>query len=193
MKNKLNIFQWILVAISVIGVLANGLHFSSLFLLPAAVLAAPIPLIRDYLKEKTKISGGIAVLLAVAVLVLGIAISPQPSSEDITSSTPSSSLPSAENSFAASSDTGSSQQQDSSSETSSKPSESSSAPSSSASSVQSKPSGNNSRVENEEKVWISKTGKKYHSNPNCGNMKNPSQVTITQAKEQNRTPCSNCW
>ncbi len=42
-------------------------------------------------------------------------------------------------------------------------------------------------------VWIPKTGHKYHSNPNCSNMKNPSQVTINQAKDRGYTPCSKCY
>lgn len=42
-------------------------------------------------------------------------------------------------------------------------------------------------------VWISGSGKKYHSNPNCSNMKNPWQVTIGEAQAQGRTPCKKCY
>lgn len=41
-------------------------------------------------------------------------------------------------------------------------------------------------------VWLSKTGKKYHRNPNCGNMKNPIEATLEEALSQGRTPCSKC-
>lgn len=41
-------------------------------------------------------------------------------------------------------------------------------------------------------VWISKTGKKYHSNPNCSNMKNPSQITEERAIDMRLEPCSKC-
>jgi len=42
-------------------------------------------------------------------------------------------------------------------------------------------------------VWIPRTGKKYHSNPNCSNMKNPSQVDIAVAKNRGYGPCSKCY
>ncbi len=42
-------------------------------------------------------------------------------------------------------------------------------------------------------VYIPKSGSKYHSRPNCGNMKNPSQVTLAEAKRLGHsTPCANC-
>ena len=42
-------------------------------------------------------------------------------------------------------------------------------------------------------VWIPKTGKKYHSNASCSNMKNPTQVTLSEAKSGDYTPCSRCY
>lgn len=45
----------------------------------------------------------------------------------------------------------------------------------------------------ENMVWLSRTGKKYHSNSSCSNMKNSSQVTLSQAQAQGRTPCSKCY
>lgn len=42
-------------------------------------------------------------------------------------------------------------------------------------------------------VWISKTGKKYHSTPSCSNMKNPSQVSLETAKARGFTACKKCW
>ena len=42
-------------------------------------------------------------------------------------------------------------------------------------------------------VWISKTGKKYHRNSGCSNMKNPSQVSKSVAEGRGLTPCSKCW
>ncbi len=42
-------------------------------------------------------------------------------------------------------------------------------------------------------VWVSKTGKKYHSHSGCSNMKNPSQVTVAEADARGLTPCSKCW
>lgn len=56
----------------------------------------------------------------------------------------------------------------------------------------------NQVVENEPiegKVWISSTGKKYHSVNNCGRM-NPhkaKQVTVSEAKNMGLEPCNKCF
>lgn len=42
-------------------------------------------------------------------------------------------------------------------------------------------------------VWIPVSGKKYHNNPSCSNMKNPSQVTIGQAQSSGYEPCKKCY
>lgn len=42
-------------------------------------------------------------------------------------------------------------------------------------------------------VWIPRTGKKYHSDPHCSNMKNPSKVTLDYAKSHGYGKCSKCW
>lgn len=41
-------------------------------------------------------------------------------------------------------------------------------------------------------VWVSKTGKKYHSSPNCSNMKNPTQIPLESAISRGLEPCSKC-
>ncbi len=41
-------------------------------------------------------------------------------------------------------------------------------------------------------VWISNTGSKYHSRSSCSNMKNPSQVTLEDAKAMGYTACKKC-
>ena len=42
-------------------------------------------------------------------------------------------------------------------------------------------------------VWVSKSGKKYHSTSTCSNMKNPSEVTEQEAISRGLEPCSKCW
>lgn len=42
-------------------------------------------------------------------------------------------------------------------------------------------------------VWIPRTGKRYHSNKRCSNMKNPSYVTLTEAERRGFTPCKKCY
>lgn len=42
-------------------------------------------------------------------------------------------------------------------------------------------------------VWIPQSGSKYHSSPNCSNMKNPTQVTVSQAEAWGYEPCKKCF
>ncbi|CZT56910.1 hypothetical protein [Solibaculum mannosilyticum] len=44
-----------------------------------------------------------------------------------------------------------------------------------------------------EMVWVSGKGKKYHSSPDCSNMKAPYQIPLEQAMSQGRGPCSKCY
>lgn len=44
-----------------------------------------------------------------------------------------------------------------------------------------------------EMVWIPRTGKKYHCSSSCSNMKNPSQVTKSEAISMGYTPCKKCY
>lgn len=44
-------------------------------------------------------------------------------------------------------------------------------------------------------VWIASSGNgtKYHSDPTCSNMKNPTQISIDEAISRGKTPCSKCY
>ncbi len=42
-------------------------------------------------------------------------------------------------------------------------------------------------------VWITATGSKYHSTSTCSNMKNPSNVSLSTAKDKGYTACSKCY
>ena len=44
----------------------------------------------------------------------------------------------------------------------------------------------------EKMVWVSSSGSKYHNNAGCSNMKNPSQITLSKAKQLGYEPCSRC-
>ena len=57
--------------------------------------------------------------------------------------------------------------------------------SSSNSSVQSTPVGG--------QVWLSATGTKYHSKPNCSGMDAAYQVTKSEAEAMGKTPCKRCY
>ena len=106
---------------------------------------------------------------------------------NVTSSETSSNVISSETTSATSSENESSNT--SSKDTSSKPTESSKPTVSNTSSI----TNTSSSTPKVDMVWISKTGSKYHSKSNCGNMKNPSKVTKEAAEKQGRTPCSKCY
>lgn len=42
-------------------------------------------------------------------------------------------------------------------------------------------------------VWISETGRKYHRNSGCSNMKSPTQVTKSEAEARGLIPCKKCY
>lgn len=45
----------------------------------------------------------------------------------------------------------------------------------------------------EEMVWLSKTGKCYHSKSTCSNMKDPVQVPLSEALKKKKKACSKCY
>lgn len=45
---------------------------------------------------------------------------------------------------------------------------------------------------NTETVWVSATGKKYHRKSSCSNMKNPSQISKSDAISRGYEPCKKC-
>lgn len=42
-------------------------------------------------------------------------------------------------------------------------------------------------------VWIPQSGKRYHSNPSCSGMKNPKQVSLSEAQSKGYTACKRCY
>lgn len=44
-----------------------------------------------------------------------------------------------------------------------------------------------------ENVWIPSAGSKYHDNPVCSKMKNPTQVTKSQAISMGYSACKKCY
>lgn len=45
----------------------------------------------------------------------------------------------------------------------------------------------------EQMVWIPQSGSKYHSTSSCSGMKNPTQVTISEAQSMGYAPCKKCY
>lgn len=45
----------------------------------------------------------------------------------------------------------------------------------------------------ERQVWVSGSGKKYHSDPYCSNMSSPYQISLSDAQAQGYEPCKKCY
>lgn len=102
---------------------------------------------------------------------------------------------SSSSSKSSSSSTSSSNKKSSSSSTSNKKSSSSNSSSSNSSKSS---SSSNSSVESTPvggQVWLSATGTKYHSKPNCGRMdpNKARQISLSEAKSRGFEPCSKCF
>ena len=76
MKKVSVIVQWILAIFIAICVLGNGVHFSSVFLLVATIIAMPISASRK-LFGKLKIKNWLLILLAAIFFLMGVYTSPQ--------------------------------------------------------------------------------------------------------------------
>ena len=75
MKKVSNIIQWVVAAIFAIFLVVTGAHYSSIFIILAILLIAPIKPIRDLLK-KFKIKSVIPIILSVILLFTGIFTAP---------------------------------------------------------------------------------------------------------------------
>lgn len=42
-------------------------------------------------------------------------------------------------------------------------------------------------------VWVTASGRKYHSNPNCSSMRNPIEMDLMEAIGREYTPCGKCF
>lgn len=42
-------------------------------------------------------------------------------------------------------------------------------------------------------VWVTKSGKRYHNNPNCSKMNSPIEIDLLEAIEKGYEPCAKCY
>lgn len=45
----------------------------------------------------------------------------------------------------------------------------------------------------EQMVWISQSGSKYHSDPSCSGIENPTEVTLSEAQDMGYEACKKCY
>ena len=55
-----------------------------------------------------------------------------------------------------------------------------------------KPDNSVATDEKVQMVWVTESGKRYHSRSTCSNMKSPRQIPLEDAKDQGYTACQKC-
>ena len=180
-KKKSTIIRWIIGVIFSTSLLITGFHYSSLFLLCAALLMLPLPFITSFL-QKINIKTVVAIILSVVLFFVGVITSPtnqpsEPTDNNISQSTTN--------------------DDEEKNNTPTKPSSTTSNNSPNPNNTTSnntpvKPNTTTSTDEKVTMVWVSSSGKKYHSKSNCSNMKSPRQISLESAVHQGYDPCKNC-
>ena len=181
-KTKSTIVRWIAGGFFAMLALANGFHYSSLFFICSAFLMFPLPFMNNFF-EKINVKTVVAIVLSIALLFVGIFTSPLSESADSDNITTdpehTHSYVNGECSCGAA-------------DPNYEPPHEHSYINGECSCGATDPDGTTSGDENTEMVWVSKTGKKYHSDPSCSNMNSPRQITREEAEKEGYTPCSKC-
>ena len=198
-RNTKNIILWVLSAFMLISAIAFFPSASSIIMLLFAVIAAPIPVIQQFLSGKG-LRGWVKPVLLVVLFAVSVFLAPtgRNSAEDASLAA----SPSAAPQIQVSEDIPPTPSATPTPEPSPSPSPSPSptpsptatptpAPSPSPSpSPTPEPTPTPEPVE--QMVWVSGNGKKYHSKSGCSGMKNPTQIPLSEA-EANYEPCSKCY
>lgn len=173
--NILTLIRWIVGGLFVLVALVIGFHYSSLFFLASSFLMLPLPFVKTFL-QKRNIQPVLVVILSVVLFVVGALTSPPIESTDSTLEETTISVPETGN------------------DNSTKPKETTAKSEETTKPKETSPASNNttSKEEKVEKVWVSSTGKKYHSKSSCSNMNSPREITLEEAEKQGYTPCSRC-
>ena len=182
-----SVVRWIVGGIFTLFALVNGFHYSSLFLLLAAFLMFPFSFSETFCQKK-HIKKPIVFLVAVVLFFVGALTSPPVEPAD----------PSDKVTTQATSNMGgttSSVVTTTMPITTSTPVTTTAAPvttTAAPATTTKKPAVTTAPEEKVEMVWISSSGKKYHSKSSCSGMKSPSSVSIDYAKQHGYTACSKC-
>ena len=185
-KKNGNLARWIIGGVFALIAISNGFHYSTLFLLCAAFLMLPFSFVQEFLSERN-IKASVAIVLSVALFLVGAIVSPPSESSESTSND------------TAQTTTKDDDNKDSTSKPNNSVSNNNTKPNNSSSNNNSseKPNNSNSNNTNKEEekvvmVWIVSTGTKYHSKSTCSQMTSPQKVTIDEAKDLGYTACQKC-
>lgn len=156
------IVRWIFGVLFALLILATGFHYSSLFLIGASFFMLPLPFVTSFLK-KHNVKSPLIITLSLLLLISGLISSPKLSESKF---------------IFHESDT---ENEESNSESINSDSDSSNSS-----------SETNEATTNGTFVFVSASGNKYHSKPNCSNMRSPSPISLDDARLQGYEPCKKC-
>ena len=205
-KNRSHTLRWIFGILFAICTIANGFRYSSLFLLCSSILMLPIPFLMNFLNKKN-IQPKVAIILSIILLFLGIMTSPTPEStnpplnnninnnEIETSETLISETAKPDEAETSASETEKPIKVETSVPETACPDDAETSTPETTKPHNEETSKPNNLANNEEKVktvWVTASGKKYHSKSSCSNMKTPSEIPLTDAINRGYTACSKC-
>ncbi len=221
MKTLSKIVQWIFSFLFFLCALGNGWHWSSIFLVLAAVLLMPITALRNVLKVKTWLIVIAAVILffvamfnlpMVAVGGMDYDDTVPPIVTDTTLRTTTTVATAATTTETVAETTGESllttaATQTTTAATSVTTADSQTTTPTTVMTTTTRTSTTTSKVttqkttqkttrtqSNSQRVWIPASGRgKYHSTPDCSNMKNPIELSKSEAIASNHDACGKCW
>lgn len=164
------------------GVFVYFPSWASLLFLVGAIIALPVKQVSGFLEGKG-LSGGIKIAIIVALFLAGAIIAPEKAGEaEPPASTPT---PTTEQTAEPTPDPTPSQTTTTTPTPTPTP-----APTPATTPA---PAPTPTAEPEEQKVWISSSGSRYHRKSNCSGMNNPSQVTIGEAEAMGLTPCGRCY
>lgn len=212
--------RWMLGIFFALLTLGNGFHFSSLFLLGAALLILPLNFIQ-YIFDKINVKTSVVITLSLVLFLVGLFTVPSVEIEepitDETSqnividndTTPNKPVTPTDKPTTTTKKPNTITTPKQSSTTTKKPTVTTTSAQKTTTTpkpttTQAKPTTQTTPVvttkptvtttqTKEEMVWIPKTGQKYHLDPVCGNMKNPREVPLNYAINRGYEPCSKCY
>lgn len=156
------IIRWIFGVLFVLFIFITGLHYSSLFLIGASFFMIPLPFVASFWKRHN-VNTMLVIALSILLFLSGLISSPAISNKKYILH---------ENDI-----TTNDEENESDKSTNS----------------ESNIMSDTSTSEDDGLfAFISQSGNKYHSKPNCSNMKSPTPITVQDAELQGYEPCKKC-
>ncbi len=174
---KSQIAQWIIAAVFALCAVGNGFHWTTILILLASFLMMPISKVREFINS-LQIKNDFIIILSVVFLIFGAIFAPLEIKRVDDTSDPNFNI--------ALKETGDDPEPDRSD---ADPNNNTSSDKETNGEIE----NTDSKEDREVWVWISTHGgTKYHTKPDCSNMKAPEKITKTEAVQKGFQACKRC-